>query len=87
MVTLLLKKSYRRKDLKEVNFKDLWNNHGVFTTMRIIGKPPRILFFKEHIDNLIRSLDVYKIKQNKLKQKILKLIRLNLNKKKNIIIY
>ena len=82
MVNLLLKKSYRRKDLKEVNFKDLWNNHGVFTTMRIIGKPPRILFFKEHIDNLIRSLDVYKIKQNKLKQKILKLIRLNLNKKK-----
>ena len=50
MVNLLLKKSYRLKDLKETRFKNLWNDHGVFTTMRITGKPVKILFFKEHIN-------------------------------------
>ena len=56
MVKLLLKKSYRHKDLKEIKFKDLWNSQGVFTTMRVIGKPAKILFFKKHIDNLLMSL-------------------------------
>ena len=46
MATLLLKKSYRHKDLKEIKFQDLWNSYGVFTTMRVVGKPLRILFFK-----------------------------------------
>ena len=55
MATLLLKKSYRHKDLKEIKFHDLWNSYGVFTTMRVIGKPTKILFFKEHIENLLRS--------------------------------
>ena len=45
MATLLLKKSYRHKNLKEVKFYDLWNSYGVFTTMRVIGKPVKILFF------------------------------------------
>ena len=46
MVTFLLKKSYRLKDLQEIDFKDLWGDHGIFTTMWIFGKPPKILFFK-----------------------------------------
>ena len=83
MVTLLLKKSYRHKDLKEIKFHDLWNSYGVFTTMRVIGKPPKILFFKEHIDNLFRSLKIYKINKKNIKQNILNLIKLNLSKKKN----
>jgi len=66
MVTLLLKKSYRHKDLKEVKFQDLWNSYGVFTTMRVIGKPAKILFFKEHIDNLFRSLKIYKINKKNI---------------------
>lgn len=82
MVNLLLKKSYRHKDLKESRFKDLWNDHGVFTTMRIVGKPVKILFFKEHINNLIKSLKVYKIKKKNLKKNILKLIEININKNK-----
>jgi len=82
MVTLLLKKSYRLKDLKEIKFKDLWNAHGVFTTMRIIGKPVKILFFKEHINNLIRSLKIYKIYKKNMKKNILNLIKLNLKKNK-----
>ena len=84
MVTLLLKKSYRHKDLKEVKFHDLWNSYGVFTTMRVIGKPLKILFFKEHIDNLFRSLKIYKINKKNIKQNILNLIKLNLSKKKKL---
>ena len=82
MVTLLLKKSYRHKDLKEIKFHDLWNSYGVFTTMRVIEKPAKIIFFKEHINNLISSLKVYKINKKNIKQNILKLIKLNLNKNK-----
>ena len=82
MVTLLLKKSYRHKDLKEIKFNDLWNSYGVFTTMRVIGKPAKIIFFKEHINNLIRSLKVYKINKKNIKQNIFKLIKLNLTKNK-----
>ena len=78
MATLLLKKSYQHKSLKEVKFKDLWNQHGVFTTMRLIGKPTKILFFDEHIRNLIQSLNIYKIKTKNLKRNIIKLINLNL---------
>jgi len=87
MAILLLKKSYRHKDLKEIKFHDLWNSYGVFTTMRVIGKPAKILFFKEHIDNLFRSLKIYKINKKNIRQNILKLIKLNLSKKKITIIY
>ena len=80
MATLLLKKSYRHKDFKEIKFHDLWNSYGVFTTMRVVGKPAKILFFKDHIKNLIKSLKVYKIYKKNIKKNILKLIRLNLNK-------
>ena len=83
MVTYLLKKSYRLKDLKEINFKDLWGDHGIFTTMWVYGKPPKILFFKDHIQNLIKSLKSYNIKKKNLKNDILKTINKNLSKKKN----
>ena len=82
MVKYLLKKSYQRKDLKEINYLDLWNNNGVFTTMWIYGKPPKILLFKSHINNLIKSLKAYKINKTKTKKKILKLLDLNISKKK-----
>ena len=82
MATLLLKKSYRHKDLKEIEFQDLWNSYGVFTTMRVIGKPAKILFFEAHITNLLRSIKIYKINKKNIRQNILKLIKLNLNKKK-----
>ena len=61
MVNYLLKKSYRLKDLKEIEFNDLWGDHGVFTTMWIFDKPSKILFFKEHINNLIKSTKTYSI--------------------------
>ena len=83
MVTLLLKKSYLHKDLKEVKFNDLWNGYGIFTTMRVIGRSAKILFYKTHIDNLIKSLKKYNIHKKDLKKNILKLVKLNLKKNKN----
>ena len=83
MAIYLLKKSYQLKDLEEIDFKDLWGNHGIFTTMWIFGKPLKILFFENHIKNLIRSLNIYGIKKKSLKRNILKIINKNLTKKKN----
>jgi len=83
MVKYLLKKSYQRKNFKEIEFDDLWNKDGVFTTMWIYNKPPKILFFKTHIDNLIKSLKAYKIYEKGIKSKILKLINENIDKTKS----
>ena len=80
MATYLLKKSYLLKDLQEVRFKDLWNEHGIFTTMWLFGKPPKILFFNKHIENLINSLKKYGIKKKFLKKNILLAINKNLLK-------
>tara|TARA_B100001778_G_scaffold85265_1_gene69231 strand:+ start:661 stop:915 length:255 start_codon:yes stop_codon:yes gene_type:complete len=84
MVTYLSKKSYRLKDLNEIKFKDLWNDHGVFTTMWIYDSPPKILFFKEHINNLVKSIKVYNILKPFIKRNILKLLKKNINTKKKI---
>mgnify|MGYP006117449899 CR=1 FL=1 len=82
MATYLLKKSYQRKNLKEINFNHLWESRGVFTTMWVFGRPAKILFFKKHIKNLIKSLKAYKLNKPKLEKNILNLIKLNLNKNK-----
>jgi len=61
----------------------LWGDHGIFTTMWIFGKPAKILFFDNHIKNLIRSLKSYGITKKSLKTDILKLINKNLSKNKS----
>ena len=81
MVNYLLKKSYQLKDLKEIKFKDLWGDHGVFTTMWIFDTPPKILFFKDHINNLIKSTKAYSITKSSLRSDILRLIKENLDNK------
>ena len=81
MVNYLLKKSYQLKDLKEIKFKDLWGDHGVFTTMWIFDSPPKILFFKDHINNLIKSTKAYSISKPSLISDILRLIKENLDNK------
>jgi len=83
MVKYLLKKSYQRKNFKEIEFDDLWNKDGVFTTMWIYNKPPKILFFNTHIENLIKSLKAYKIYDKAIKSKILKVISENVDKTKS----
>ena len=67
MATLLLKKSYQLSNLKEVNFNDLWGSRGVFTTMRMVGKPPKLILLKPHIENLIKSTKKYGIRKKNLK--------------------
>src|SRR6056300_1234529 len=81
MVNYLLKKSYQLKNLQEIDFKDLWGDHGVFTTMWIHDKQSKILFFKDHINNLIKSTKAYSIYKPSLKKNILKLLKENLNSK------
>ena len=82
MATYSLKKSYQLKSLKETTFRDLWGDHGIFTTMWIFGKPAKILFFENHINNLIRSLKSYGIIKKSIKINILKLINKNLQRNK-----
>tara|TARA_B100001057_G_C22684855_1_gene885246 strand:+ start:16 stop:786 length:771 start_codon:yes stop_codon:yes gene_type:complete len=81
MVNYLLKKSYQLKDLKEIEFNDLWGDRGVFTTMWIFENPSKILFFKEHINNLIKSTKAYSISKSSLRLDILNLIKDNINLK------
>ena len=83
MAIYSLKRSYQLKDLQEVDFKDLWGDHGIFTTMWIFGKPPKILFFENHIKNLIMSLKKYGIKKRSIHKDILKTININLSNKVN----
>ena len=84
MVKYLLKKSYQLKDLKEINFNDLWGGQGVFTTMWIYGKPSKILFFKNHINNLMKSTKAYSIKKSSIRSDILKLLKKKYKFKKKI---
>ena len=80
MAIYSLKRSYQLRDLQEVDFKDLWGDHGIFTTMWIFGKPPKILFFENHIKNLIKSLQIYGIKKRSLHKNTLEIINKNLSK-------
>ena len=77
MATLLLKKSYQLSNLKEVAFKDLWGSRGVFTTMRMVGKSPKLILLKPHIENLIKSAKKYGIRKKNLKNIIIDLIKKN----------
>ena len=80
MATYLLKKSYQRKNLKEINFNHLWESRGVFTTMWVFGRPAKILFFKKHIKNLIKSLKVYKLNKKSIEKNIINLLKINIQK-------
>ena len=81
MATYSLKKSYQLKNLKKVSYRDLWGDHGIFTTMWIFGKPGKILFFENHLKNLIKSLKSYGITKKNLKEDIIKIVNKNLSKK------
>ena len=39
-----------------LSFDDLWGTKGVFTTIRVVGCPPKFILFDEHIRNLNLSL-------------------------------
>ena len=96
MVNILFKKSYLHKTLSKIAYDDLWDTKGVFTTIKLIGSPPKYLFLMEHLSNLNQSLKKMNINfilksstlENLLKYKLKKnikyhhLLRLAINNKK-----
>jgi len=79
MANFLLKRSYHINNLKILKFNDLWGSHGVFTTIRLIGKPGKLVLFNNHFKKLIKSLKKYKIYSKHVEQNIKTLIRSNIN--------
>ena len=80
MAIFLLKKSYQANNKKEIGFKDLWGSYGVFTTVRLIGKPGKLILFKSHIKGLIKSLKKYKIYSKNIEKNIKHLINSSIKK-------
>ena len=83
MAIFLLKKSYQVSNQREIGFKDLWGSHGVFTTIRLLGKPGKLILFKSHFKGLIKSLKRYKIYTKKIEKNINHLIHSNINQNIN----
>ena len=83
MATFLLKKSYQASNQKEIEFKDLWGSHGVFTTIRLKGKPGKLVLFKNHFSGLIKSLKKYKIYTKNIERNTKHLIHSSINKNIN----
>ncbi len=83
MAIFLLKKSYQVSNQKEIGFKDLWGSRGVFTTIRLLGKPGKFILFKSHFKGLIKSLKKYKIYSKNIETNIKRLIYQSINKNFN----
>ena len=83
MAIFLLKKSYQASNQKEIRFKDLWGSRGVFTTIRLLGKPGKLILFKSHFKGLIKSLKKYKIYSKNIETNIKRLIYSSINKNIN----
>ena len=83
MAIFLSKKSYQASNQKEIRFKDLWGSHGIFTTIRLIGKPGKLVLFKSHFNSLVKSLKEYKIYSKNIEKNIKLLIHSNINKNIN----
>ena len=83
MAIFLLKKSYQANNQKEIRFKDLWGSHGIFTTIRLVGKPGKLVLFKSHFNGLVKSLKRYKIYTKNTEKNIKHLINSNINKNIN----
>ena len=61
MENILFKKSYLHKSLTQISFNELWNKKGIFTTIRVIGKPRKFLHLEEHVNNFNHSLEILSI--------------------------
>ncbi len=81
MENILFKKSYLLNNFKEVKYNDLWNKKGIFTTIRVIGRPYCLYLFNQHLKNLNYSLKKFGINASLSKRKICKIINNLFNKK------
>ena len=82
MENTLFKKSYLLKNINRVKYDDLWDKNGLFTTIRVVGKPYHFVLFNQHLKNLYFSLRQFGIKTHLNKKKILKMIHSQFNKKR-----
>ena len=81
MENILFKKSYLLSNFKEIKYNDLWNKKGIFTTIRVIGRPYCLYLFDQHLKNLNYSLKKFGINASLSKRKICKIINNLFNKK------
>jgi len=79
MANILFKKSYLHKFLTPLPFDDLWGTKGVFTTIRVVGTPPKFILLDEHIRNLNTSLKKFGINFILTHQQIDELINTSIN--------
>jgi len=77
MEKILLKKSFRVKDLKTINYNSLWGYKGIFTTIRIVGKKPKLILAEEHIKKFNRDNSRLGIYYQLSKEFLLKFINKN----------
>ena len=77
MEKILLKKSFRIKDLQIINFNSLWGHKGIFTTIRLVGKKPKLILVEEHIKKLNRGTSRFGINYKLSKEFLLNFINKN----------
>ena len=77
MAKILLKKSFRVKNLKAINFNSLWGYKGIFTTIRLVGKKPKLILVEEHIKKLNRDTSRFGIDYKLSKEFLLNFINKN----------
>ena len=77
MEKILLKKSFRVKDLKIINFNSLWGYKGIFTTIRLVGKKPKLILAEEHLKKLNRDSSRLSINYKLSKEFLLNFINNN----------
>ena len=96
MANILFRKSYLHKTFNKVSYESLWNTRGAFTTIRLIGFPPKFLFLNDHlntlnisikkmnIDFVLKSSTFENLLKNKIKMHIKydHLLRIAVNSKK-----
>ena len=56
MVKILYKKSYRLSSLKLIKYDSLWGKKGIFSTIRVCGKKPKLILINSHIKNMNLAL-------------------------------
>jgi len=61
MANILFKKSYQHNFLICLPYEDLLGTKGAFTTIRVVGSPPKFILLDEHIKNLNISLKKFGI--------------------------